>query len=150
MAAVAFGLGFAQRARLYKWVSITLPLTKTAGHRNHVLVAHLLQSTAGHERAHSTGAIKDNRFRLIGNSFFYLQFKKAARNVQRFRDVALVPLVLLTHIYKDDLFTITPGLVLLIQGIMHLGRRPLRHLLARLPHNLAGGFTHIRSAFQDY
>ena len=36
-------------------------------------------------------------------------------------DVTLVPFVLLTHIYKDDILVVTSSLVLVSQGILHLG-----------------------------
>jgi hypothetical protein len=36
------------------------------------------------------------------------------------RNVSLVPFVLLTHIYNDDVLVVTSNLMLLSQGILHL------------------------------
>src|SRR5438552_2848841 len=59
----------------------------------------------------------------------------------------LVPFVLLAHIYNNDLLIARAALVLVCQHIIHLRRRPLRHLPPCLAHNLARCITHVSSPF---
>src|SRR5579885_221451 len=118
MAAVAPGLRIGHQARLHKGKAAILPLAVAARHGDSVLVAHLLQRAAGHQRAHAARTVENHRFGLVGNGLFNLQFKEATRDMNGARNMAFIPLVLLTHIYKDNLLLV--GAALLIEGLFHL------------------------------
>src|SRR5579875_1023277 len=118
MAAVAPSLGIGHQTRLHEGETAIFPLPEATRHRDSVLVAHLLQRAPCHERAHAARAIEHHRLGLVGNGLFNLQFKEATRDVNGTRNIAFVPLVLLTHIYKDNLLVTRAAL--LIEGLLHL------------------------------
>ena len=124
MAAVAFRLRLAHRAWLHERQAAAFPRAETARHRDRIRVAHLLQSRAGHERAHATRAVEHHRLRFIGDRFFYLQFEIAARHMDGSGNMSLVPLKLLAYIYKHNFLLVLPGLVLVGECFVHLRRRP--------------------------
>src|SRR2546428_10047790 len=75
-----------------------LPAVEPAGHGDHVGVPELLQSVRGHRRTDAAGAIEDRRFVLFGETILGPLLEIALRNVDRARNVARVPLVLLANV----------------------------------------------------
>src|SRR6266550_1359 len=75
-----------------------LPAVEAAGHRDHVLVAELLQRVRGHRRTHTRGAVEDRRLVLFGKAVLRPLLEIALRHVDRAGDVSRVPFVLLADV----------------------------------------------------
>src|SRR2546428_1273452 len=75
-----------------------LPAVEPAGHGDHVGVPELLQSVRGHRRTDAAGAIEDRRFVLFGETILGPLLEITLRNVDRARNVARVPFVLLANV----------------------------------------------------
>jgi hypothetical protein len=101
VAAVAGALRRVERAGQLDGESVALPVREAAGERARVGVAQLLQGLRAEDRAVADGAVDHDRSAVIRDESLDPRLEVAARDVQRARDVALVPLVTLADVEEE-------------------------------------------------
>ena len=100
VAAVALLLLLAEGDRLVPREAGRLPRLEPTGHRGHVGVAELLERLGGEERANAAGAVQDDRRVAVRDRVLDLLLDVALADVDRTREVALVPFGVLADV--DD------------------------------------------------
>ena len=99
---VAVALLTRESARGDPLATLVLPLVEPAGHGDDVGVAEVLQGLGCEGRAHTAGAVDDDRRRTIGDMGLDLRLQVAPRKVDSAREGPLLVLVGLPHVEDDS------------------------------------------------
>src|SRR5207249_2668789 len=78
--------------------SCSFPRFESAGHRAHVFVAHLLQAFGCERGAAAAAAMRDDYCIRIGDFLFDIELERAAAEMNRVRNVFLIPFILVPYI----------------------------------------------------
>src|SRR5581483_11274311 len=92
-----------EAARQRDLAAVALPVDEAAGERDRPLVAELRERLRGERRALAGRAVEDDRGGAIGHAALDPGLQAPARDVDRARDVALVPLVVAAGVDLLDL-----------------------------------------------
>ena len=117
MALVAVALGRGQRLRRRPGPAVVLPLVEPADERLDVGVAEVAHGLGGEGRADPTGAVDDDRARLVGELALHLELEVAPGQVDGAGDGALLVLVGLPDVEEGDATGLQEGLRV---GLLHL------------------------------
>ncbi len=98
VAHVAVALVGAEHHRQVPRATLVLPAPEAARHRHDIGVPELLQRAGGERRANSSGAVHDDRYRLVGELVLDLRLEMAAWDVDGTGERALVVLVRLADV----------------------------------------------------
>src|SRR5207248_2555869 len=98
VSAVPRALCGGERARQDGGEAVSLPVGEPAGERGDLLVAELLKGLRGEGRAAPARAIHDQLAPAVADGLLDSGLERAARDVDRARDVALVPFVALADV----------------------------------------------------
>ena len=101
MTAVAGALARAERAGEDGRKPVPLPVGEAAPERRDALVAELLERPGGERGPAAAGAVDEDAPVAIRNSLLDARLERAARDVDRVREVALVPLVALADVQEE-------------------------------------------------
>ena len=129
VAAVAGELLLGELPVLDERVALVLPGGVSAGHGDHVLVAHLLHDLAGEKRPHAAGAVGDDGGRLVRHLGVHLHFEEASWDRHRVLQVSFPVFLFLAHV-QEHVVAVVP------QQLVHLLRRQLLDGAACLVHQL--------------
>src|SRR5882724_3346034 len=98
MAVVAVALLGGEDGRRDPRSALVLPTSEATGHRDHVVVAEILERLGRERAARSAGAIDDDRRVAVGELVLDLALEMPARNEHRAGNHPLLVLVELAHV----------------------------------------------------
>src|SRR5437667_11640458 len=100
MAGITSNLLWGELAVSHPFIARVLPGSVAAGHRGHVLVAHLLQRPSSDQRAHAAGAVGNDRRALIRHGFFDPYLQEPARQGEGTVKMPFAVLLTFAHVQK--------------------------------------------------
>ena len=110
VALVAVALGRGEGLRRRPGAAVVLPLVEPADQRLDVGVAEVAHGLGGKGRPHATGAVDDDRARLVGELALHLELEVTAGQVHRVGDGSLLVLVGLPDVEERDAALLEKGL----------------------------------------